>query len=100
MSQQLNHVSYAILLKQHGGNHGMATQAWNAICQLGGFGNVPTSYEGGLDVKGISIARDEFDQGEGPFLRVTPDRRPISFEPPTADDIKRIEDYAAGDKVK
>lgn len=101
MTATLDHVSFQILLKQHNGNRAMAEQAWRAICQLGGFGNVPTSYQGGLDVKGINIARDEFDQGEEPFLRVdAPTGDPISFEPPTLDDLRRIEDYASGDKPK
>lgn len=104
-SQTLNHVSFDLLVKAHNGNRGKAKQAWDAICQLGGFGSVPTEYAGGLDTKGINIARDEVNQGERAFLRVLPQLDApvpqfIYIEPPSSDDLKRIEDYAAGDTPK
>lgn len=79
----LHHVSYQILLKAHNGDHAKATAAWEAICRLGGYGSVPTTYEGGLDVTGLRISLE------------TP--RP-DLPQATKDDIKRIEDLAAGDK--
>ncbi len=98
---ELNHVSFDLLVKAHNGNVGKAKQAWQAICGLGGFGDVPTDYQGGLDTKGIGIARDEMDQGEIGFVRVNPvDQQQIRILPPTADNLKRIEDYAAGDTPK
>lgn len=96
----LDNVNFEILLKQHGGNFARAKQAWDAICRLGKFGDVPLTYEGGLDVKGIRIFIDEQSQGGNPqFMRRDPETgRPMPpiFEH-NADDLKRIEDIAAGD---
>ena len=93
----LNHVSFEILLKAHGGDHGKAQKAWNAICHLGGYGNIPTNYTGGLDVKGLYIAQEEFDNPRS--RKIGLDGLPMPLPPPpTSDDMKRLEDLAAGDK--
>jgi hypothetical protein len=84
MNQHLDHVNFQLLLKQHGGNFERAKQAWDAICQLGHYGNVPHTYDGGLDIKGIRLRLEE----EG---------RRASAIWASGDDVKRIEDIAAGD---
>lgn len=100
IADTLHNVNFAILLKQHGGNYPRAKAAWEKICTLGGYGNVPEDYAGGLDVKGIRIARDEFDQGEPQAMRVDPlTQKMIYFTPTSVDDIKRIEDMASGDRA-
>jgi len=103
MTQTLNNVNFQLLLKAHGGNLERAMTAWQKICALGGYGDVPATYQGGLDVEGIRIARDEFDHGGNPEFARTgaldcaelqiPLPTPL---PPMADDIKRIEDLAVG----
>lgn len=102
MQTTLDNVNFQILLKQHGGNFAQAKKAWDRICHLGGFGNVPVTYEGGLDVKGMRITQDEISQGEIRALQFDPNARqaiPRQVSPTLADDIKRIEDLASGDKA-
>lgn len=105
-----DNVNFQILLKQHGGNRERALKAWEAICHLGGFGYVPPSYEGGLDVKGLRIARDEWDHGarQGEDIPVATNKAwwngvavdvPIP-EPALLDNLKRLEDLAAGDRPR
>lgn len=98
-------VNFEILLKMHNGDMGRARAAWDKICALGKYGDVPPTYEGGLDVKGLQIAAEETEQGT--YKRMNPlygkvPAQPIylTTAPISADDVKRIEDIAAGDKVK
>src|SRR4051812_10141015 len=70
-TEALDNISFRLLLQQHGGDVRRATEAWEKICQLGNFGNIPTSYEGGLDIKSLRIYRDEVDQGGNPEFAVT-----------------------------
>lgn len=101
-SEPLNNVSFQLLLKMHNGDVNRATEAWRTICRLGRFGDIPTSYDGGLDIKGLRIFRDEFDQGGNPeFAKESRGSQHDDVPTPaSADDIKRIEDIAAGDKPK
>lgn len=101
---QLANVNFEILLKMHNGDIGRATQAWKKICSLGQFGDVPPAYEGGLDVKGLQIAAEESEQGS--YVRGNPKagqagQPPVLYIAPVdRDNIKRIEDLAAGDQPK
>ncbi len=94
----LDHVSFKILLKAHNGDFQRAKQAWDSILSLGGFGGVPLTYEGGLDIRGLRVAADEQSQGGNEeFMTFNADGEPL---PPTGinpDNIKRIEDLAVGD---
>lgn len=109
----LDNVNFRLLVRAHNGNLEKATAAWNRICKLGGFGAVPVTYEGGVDVKGIRISRDEYDHGGNDGFERTEkmefnelvDRHFLKLQvplpvplPPPSDDIKRIEDLTAGDK--
>lgn len=88
----------------HNGDMGRARAAWEKICQLGRYGNIPITYEGGLDVKGLKIALDEQKTGESEQYAIKTyaagkggtDAPQMSVT--LSDDIKRIEDLAAGDK--
>lgn len=97
----LDNVNFKLLLKAHNGNIERSLKAWEFICNAGKFGNVPASYEGGLDVKGLRLALDE--KGEVKEMRVDPltaesvGRFGVSVK---EDDLKRIEDVAAGDKPR
>lgn len=101
---QIANVNFEILLKMHNGDKGRALAAWNKICSLGKFGDVPPSYQGGLDVKGLNIAAEESEQGS--YVRGNPKfgqpgQAPELYVAPIGrDEIKRIEDLASGDKVK
>jgi hypothetical protein len=99
----LHNINFQLLLKQHGGNMSRAMQAWHRICQLGGFGNVPPSYAGGLDLQSLRTALDEqgdyrryeattFGEKSGEMTGVV--------SPTLSDDIARIEDIASGDSPK
>lgn len=100
----LDNVNFQILLKQHGGNFERARQAWDAILRLGGYGDVPMTYEGGLDVRGLRILADERSQGQSQAVVMTIHRGETTPVPQAADDledrIKQIEDIASGDKPK
>lgn len=105
----LDNVNYRILLQQHGGDEIRARAAWQRILGLGGYGNVPFEYEGGLDVKGLRVVVDERKQkqSQGVAYNVTSHARgneaytmpsnlpqaPSDLE----DRIKEIEDITAGD---
>lgn len=99
---EIANVNFEILLKMHNGDVGRATQAWKKICSLGQFGDVPPSYQGGLDVKGLHVAADETQQGS--YVRGNPkfgqpgQPEILYIAPIRRDDIKRIEDLASGDK--
>lgn len=101
---ELANVNFAILVKMHGGDLGRAKAAWERICQLGRYGNVPPTYEGGLDVKGLKNALEDTRNGQYEYEVRTfaPGHggAPRQFSPTLEDDIKKIEDLAAGDKVK
>ena len=75
----MNNVNFQLLLRAHNGDVAKAQKAWAGICNIGRFGNVPSSYEGGLDLYGARVAIDE-------------GRSTLSM-----DDIKKIEDMASGD---
>lgn len=96
---QLNNVNFELLLKAHNGDYARAETAWNYICKLGKYGDVSPGYEGGLDVKGLRISLDEIKNGVR-FQRYDPAKqKPMAVpETVTADDLKRIEDMAAGDR--
>lgn len=104
----LENVNFKILLKQHGGDFVRAKQAWDKILQIGGFGNVPHTYEGGLDVRGMHVLLDERKQGQATAIAFNPryaaqgtnpiaDHRPL---PEAASDLEekihKIEDITAG----
>lgn len=98
-------VNFEILVKMHGGDVGRAKQAWDKICSLGKYGDVPPTYQGGLDVRGLQIADEE--SKEGSYRRANPlygrvmnQPEILTTAPVSSDDIKRIEDIAAGDKPK
>lgn len=97
----MKNVNFQLLLKAHNGDVGRAVQAWDAICSLGGFGNVPPNYEGGLDLQGLRQANDETTQGS--YVRanpahMVPGQSPFLYVAPVAaDDVKKIEDIASGD---
>lgn len=99
----LDNVNFKLLLAAHNGDEGRALQAWKKICSLGQFGDVPASYEGGLDVKGLNIAAEQSEQGD--YIRGNPkfgqpgQPPELYIAPIPRDDIKRIEDIASGDKV-
>lgn len=100
---ELANVNFQILLKMHNGDVGRAEAAWKKICQLGRYGDVPTSYQGGLDVKGLKIALDENKTGQRAFeMQTRATGKEGTFVPALSetleDDIKRIEDLAAGDR--
>ena len=105
----LENVNFKILLQQHGGNFARAKEAWDKILAIGGFGNVPHTYEGGLDVRGLHVLLDERKQGQATAIayspryavrgsQVIPDHQEV---PQAADDLEekihKIEDIAAGD---
>lgn len=112
MTTVLDNVNFKILLKQHGGDFARAKAAWDKICQIGGFGNVPHTYEGGLDVRGMHVMLDEKKQGQATSMAFNPkyvmrgnniiaNHQPV----PEADDaleerIHKIEDIASGDNPK
>lgn len=110
-TETLNNVNFKILLKQHGGNFARAKQAWDRILQLGRFGDVPHTYEGGLDVQGMRVMLDEQKQKQKQAItlnvnyaydRRTGDREQYNTLAPEApsdlhDRISRIEDIASGD---
>jgi hypothetical protein len=111
----LDNVNFRLLVRAHNGNLERATAAWHHICALGGFGSVPVTYEGGVDVKGIRTSRDEYDhrgnttieRGDHLDFDAIVDQHFMKLQvplpvpvPPREDDIKRIEDIAAGDKPK
>lgn len=105
----LDNVNFQILLKQHGGNFARAKAAWDKILQIGGFGDVPHTYEGGLDVRGMHIKLDEQKQGQMTAMAFNPryvmqgrqmvaNHQPISNEDERLEEkIHKIEDIAAGD---
>lgn len=105
-----DNVSFQILLKMHNDDVARAKEAWEAICKLGRYGDIPPTYEGGLDVKGLRIARDEIESGQYEYEVRTAAQGvkmggPLGgaerqFSPTLADDIKRIEDLASGDRPK
>ena len=43
-------MTFEQLKETHGAE---AETVWRTICALGGFGDVPTSYDGGLDLTGL-----------------------------------------------
>lgn len=101
----LNNVNFKLLLQAHNGDMARARAAWEQICHLGGYGGVPVTYDGGLDVSGIRIAREEQDQGGNPTFQragaLPYGKQMLGLgdlpKPPAADDIKRLEDIASGD---
>lgn len=106
----LNNVNFTLLLKQHDGNFARAKQAWDRILQLGRFGNVPHSYEGGLDLQGMRVMLDEQKQGQKQAITLNAGyamgrggqiEKANTLAPEAPDDlderIKRIEDIASGD---
>lgn len=108
----LDNVNYQILLQQHGGDEVRARAAWQQILGLGGFGDVPFEYAGGLDVAGLRVLADERRQkqaqavamnvqsmahGDTSFLSHVPVPEPAGD---LEDRIKQIEDIASGDKPK
>jgi hypothetical protein len=101
---ELANVNFEILLKMHGGNVERAKHAWQQICQLGRYGNVPETYQGGLDVKGLKNALEDVKSGHYEYEVKTyaPGHKGVAtqFSPTLEDDIKQIEDLAAGDKPK
>lgn len=101
---ELNNVNFQILVQQHGGNVARAKEAWEQICLLGRYGNVPHLYAGGLDVKGLKNALEDVKSGhyehEVKTFAVGLPRQEPQFSPTLEDDIKQIEDLAAGDKPK
>lgn len=100
----IDNVNFRLLLKAHNGDESRARLAWEKICQLGGFGGIPFEYEGGLDTKGLRIGRDEFDNGiihnGREVIAIAGRTFSAPLPPPSADDIKRIEDVASGDRPK
>lgn len=108
----LNNVNFQLLLKQHGGNFPRAKAAWDKILSLGGFGDVPFHYEGGLDVGGLRVLLDEQKQGQAQAVAMNIHHaaqggQAVAFEAPVPsaasdleDRIKKIEDLANGDDPK
>lgn len=107
---EIANVNFQILLKMHNGNFARAKEAWEGICKLGRYGDVPHTYEGGLDVKGLRIALDEQQSGQHEY-EVRTGARGVQMSgssggalpemsPTLADDLKRIEDLASGDRPK
>lgn len=106
----LNNVNYQILLKQHNGDEGRARAAWRQILGLGGYGDVPFEYEGGLDVQGLRVLVDEQKQKQSQAVafnvqsyasgtRAQLARQNVPQAPSDLGDrIKQIEDIASGDK--
>lgn len=98
-TETFDNINFQILLKQHGGNMNRALYAWRRICELGRYGDIPHTYEGGLDLKGIRIRLDEESQKEITGVIYHPiTKQPLLVEDrASTDDAKRIEDIAAGD---
>lgn len=112
MTGVLDNVNFRLLLDAHGGNFERAKAAWDRILHLGGYGDVPFEYEGGLDVGGLRVLADERRQkqaqgvamnvhsqahGGKSFLSHVPVPEPAGD---LEDRIKQIEDIASGDKPK
>lgn len=110
MATILDNVNFKLLLQQHGGDYSRAKAAWDKILQLGGYGNVPHNYEGGLDVKGLRVMLEERQQGQAQAVAFNPhyvaarngeavaEHTPIPRGPENLEDvIHKIEDIAAGD---
>jgi hypothetical protein len=99
---EIANINFQILVKMHNGDVGRAKAAWDQICQLGRYGNVPPTYEGGLDVKGLKIALEEKEERKADVRTYAPGHGgvPNQFSPTLADDIKKIEDLAVGDKPR
>jgi hypothetical protein len=97
MEHALHNVNFQLLLQAHGGNQQRALQAWERICSLGQFGNVPPTYEGGLDVQGLRNLRDDDEERFQVQHQGKQRSEYIPTSPTLSDDIKRIEDLAAGD---
>lgn len=99
---ELANVNFELLVKMHNGDLGRAKAAWERICQLGRYGAVPPTYEGGLDVKGLKAALEDINSGQYEYELKTyaKGQRAVQtqFAPTLGDDIKRIEDLAAGDR--
>lgn len=110
-SQTLDNINFQILLKQHGGNFTQAKKAWDRILSLGRFGDVPHTYEGGLDLGGMRVMADEARQKQAQALTLNvgfqydprkgkaEQANTLAPEAPSdiEDRIKRIEDIASGD---
>ena len=107
-----DNVNYRILLKQHNGDESRARAAWHRILNLGGYGDVPFEYEGGLCVAGLRVLADERSQGQSLAVSYnmasearggTAYTRPMARPEPAGDlndRIKQIEDIASGDRPK
>ena len=97
----MNNVNFQILLKQHNGDFPRAKKAWDTILGLGGYGDVPHEYEGGLDVQGLRILLDERKQKQSQAQVMTMHKGQVMHVPqcpPDLEDrIKKIEDIASGD---
>lgn len=110
-TETLNNINFQLLLKQHGGNYTRAKQAWDRICQMGRFGDVPHTYEGGLDLQSMRIMLDEQKQKQSQAVtlnvgfaydtRTGQMERANTLAPEAPSDlqdrISRIEDIASGD---
>lgn len=108
--EALHNINFQILLKQHGGDYTRARQAWDRICSMGRFGNVPHTYEGGLDLEGMRVMLDEQKQKQkqavtlnvgfayDPRRGTTEQANTLAPDAPSdlEDRIKRIEDIAMG----
>jgi hypothetical protein len=110
-TELLNNINFKILLKAHNNDFGKAKDAWDKICSMGKFGNVPHTYEGGLDMQGMRTMLDEQKQGQQTAVTLNAGyavgyggqiERANTLAPSwdtheLADRIKRIEDIASGD---
>lgn len=108
-TELLNNINFKLLLSQHHGDFSRAKAAWDRILQLGRFGNVPYTYEGGVDVQGMRVMLDEQKQDQKQAITLNAGyqmvhgrmERANTLAPDAPDDledrIKRIEDIASGD---
>lgn len=111
LAPTLDNVNFRVLLAQHGGDVTRAKKAWARILQLGRFGDVPYTYEGGLDVHSMRVMLDEQKQNQKQAITLNvgfsfdgrkksvEQENVLAPEAPTdlEDRIKRIEDIASGD---
>lgn len=91
----MSNVTLDSLRKTHGGN---AERVFKEIVSLGGYGDVNPNYRGGLDTTSQSLKEGQDHAASQHGLTVEQAVR--SGLAVSDDNIKRIEDIVAGDRVK
>lgn len=91
----MSNVTLKSLMETHGSG---AEAAFDKIRSLGGYGDVPPTYRGGLDTTSASMkeGQDYAAERHG----ITTSEAVAQGLAVSDDNIKRIEDIVAGDKVR